>query len=62
MSKTIYGIRTCAEALNVGREKIRWLIKRKEIKAEKIFSPSSGIYKFTPGEQERIRELTKKKR
>ena len=61
MTKTIYGLRTCAKALGVGIMRIRWLIKTKKIRPEKLDYFPWAPYKFTPRDQKMIREHTSMK-
>ena len=58
MPKTIYGLRSCANALGVGLDRIRRLIFLKKIRPKKEKTPFGPIWKFDAHDQEIIRQHT----
>jgi len=58
MAKVIYGLRTCANTLGIGIDRIRRLIHLKIIKPKKEFFPWVKTYRFTKEDQKIIRQST----
>ncbi len=58
MAKDILGLGTCAKVLGVGIDRIRHLIYTRKIKPKKISRHFLSPYKFTPEDQEIIRQHT----
>jgi hypothetical protein len=58
MAKTIFGIRTCANALGISVDRIRRLIHLKIIRPKKEFFPWVKTYRFTKEDQKIIRQHT----
>ena len=57
-TKDIFGIRTCAKELGVSVDRIRRLIILKKIRPKKLDYFPWAPYKFTPHDQEMIRQCT----
>jgi len=58
MAKPIYGLMTCAKAMGVGISRIRHLIWTKKIKPKREGRGPWAPYKFTPEDQDIIRQHT----
>ena len=58
MNKNIYGLRTCANILGVGLDRIRRLIFIRKIKPRMVDRGWHKAYRFTPRDQKIIRERT----